>query len=393
MKTRFFVALLGFGSLLLFCASRSSRSAASALPQYQSAANVQTLTCASEDMHRHTCEVDTSGGVQLIRQRSDSPCLYGRSWGYDQRGIWVDRGCRADFQAGAASWNGWDNGYLIYCSSDDGDRQFCPVRTSFGVRLARQRSSAPCVFGRSWGYNRRGIWVDQGCRADFDLGSGGDTTAPLQTVSCSSDDMRRHDCRADTSSGVRLARQRSDSDCIYGATWGYDDRGIWVDRGCRADFEIGGGDNDGDSDDQQFSVRVYCSSDDLHRRFCYTGRHGAVRLIKIHSEADCAEGRSWGHEPRGIWVDHGCRADFEVVVGGFASGENYNSSRGPATPLTCSSEDGKRHYCSADTRGGVRLVKQRSGSPCAEGSTWGYGDRGVWVDRGCRADFEVFAPR
>jgi Protein of unknown function (DUF3011) len=38
---------------------------------------------------------------------------------------------------------------------------------------------------------------------------------------------------------VRLVRQRSDTDCILGRTWGYDPRGIWVDRGCRADFEVG----------------------------------------------------------------------------------------------------------------------------------------------------------
>lgn len=58
-------------------------------------------------------------------------------------------------------------------------------------------------------------------------------------VSCSSDDMRRHYCDADTHNGVRLVRQRSDAACRQGSTWGYDRRGIWVDRGCRADFEIG----------------------------------------------------------------------------------------------------------------------------------------------------------
>src|SRR5262249_55512830 len=160
---------------------------------------------------------------------------------------------------------------------------------------------------------------DQGCRADFDLGSGSNYATPGQTVSCSSDDMRWHTCQADTSNGVRLLRQRSEADCAYGSTWGYDDRGIWVDRGCRADFEVAGGDNDGDSDDEQYGVRIYCASDDMHRHSCFTGRHGAVRLIKKHSESDCVEGRSWGHEPRGIWVDRGCRADFEVVVGGFST--------------------------------------------------------------------------
>jgi hypothetical protein len=51
--------------------------------------------------------------------------------------------------------------------------------------------------------------------------------------------MNRNYCKADTRNGARIIRQRSESDCIYGRTWGYDGRGIWVDRGCRADFELG----------------------------------------------------------------------------------------------------------------------------------------------------------
>ena len=57
--------------------------------------------------------------------------------------------------------------------------------------------------------------------------------------------------------------------------------------------------------------------------------------------------------------------------------------------LYCASDDMKLNRCSADTRGGVRLVRQRSGSPCIQGRTWGRDRGGVWVDGGCRADFEV----
>jgi len=28
------------------------------------------------------------------------------------------------------------------------------------------------------------------------------------------------------------------ADCVFNRTWGYDRDRIWVDRGCRADFEI-----------------------------------------------------------------------------------------------------------------------------------------------------------
>ena len=207
----------------------------------------QIISCSSDNMRRNYCAADVRGGVQLIRQRSDSPCIFNRTWGFiNGRGIWVDRGCRADFQITRPNWGGWDNGYNIYCASDNGGRNYCPTDTRGGVQLVRQRSGSPCDFGRTWGYDRRGVWVDRGCRADFQIGGGngggGWTPAPgpgTQIITCSSNDGRRNVCPINTHGGVRLVRQRSDSDCIYNNTWGYDRRGIWVDRGCRADFEVG----------------------------------------------------------------------------------------------------------------------------------------------------------
>lgn len=59
-----------------------------------------------------------------------------------------------------------------------------------------------------------------------------------QTVYCESGDMRRHWCSEGIGRNVRLVRQRSDARCVRGRTWGIDRSGIWVDRGCRADFEV-----------------------------------------------------------------------------------------------------------------------------------------------------------
>jgi hypothetical protein len=153
------------------------------------AAAAQTIYCASDDMRRHYCGADTRGGVQMIRQRSDASCIQGRTWGYDGRGIWVDRGCRADFAMnsgyrsggyGNGPWgtnggNRYPNGNYnstLYCASDDMRRHYCGVDTSGGVSMMRQRSDASCIQGRTWGYDRRGIWVDRGCRADFAVNTG-----------------------------------------------------------------------------------------------------------------------------------------------------------------------------------------------------------------------------
>lgn len=242
------VYALGLASVLTIsiALTRAVQSSTSGFPPPQR----QVISCSSDNMRRNYCAADVRGGVQLVKQRSDAPCIFNRTWGYaNGRGIWVDRGCRADFQIGGSGWGGWDNGYNIYCASDNGRRNICPTDTRGGVRVIRQVSGSPCDFGRTWGYDRHGIWVDRGCRADFQIGGGGgggnggggwQPGGPgVQIVNCSSNDMGRRVCPLDTRGGVRLIRQRSDADCLFNRTWGYDRRGIWVDRGCRADFEVG----------------------------------------------------------------------------------------------------------------------------------------------------------
>lgn len=135
-------------------------------------------------------------------------------------------------------------GGVVRCSSDDGRRNYCAADTANGVRMTRQISGSPCREGDTWGYDRRGIWVDRGCRAEFETNAGGHRQQPSRSaasssVRCTSDDGRRHYCSADTGRGVRMTRQISGSPCREGETWGYDRRGIWVDRGCRAEFEVG----------------------------------------------------------------------------------------------------------------------------------------------------------
>lgn len=143
----------------------------------------------------------------------------------------------------AQSGTTYQQGRRLTCASDDGRRHLCPANTSGGVRMVNQRSGSPCVQGATWGYDRHGVWVDRGCRADFVLGGYGPGPGPVpppgRVITCSSNNGSRNYCPADTRRGVRLVRQRSGSPCVQGSTWGFDGRGIWVDRGCRADFSLG----------------------------------------------------------------------------------------------------------------------------------------------------------
>jgi len=158
---------------------------------------------------------------------------------------------RASAQNGLTSQNGRN----FTCASNDSKRHYCNVDTRYGVSLVKQNSGSPCVQGQTWGYDRSGTWVDKGCRAAFVLGAGyrpppnnGYYPPPPSypppppsggVITCSSNNMGRNFCNAYTGRGVRLVNQRSGSPCVLGQTWGYNNKGIWVDRGCRADFALG----------------------------------------------------------------------------------------------------------------------------------------------------------
>ena len=136
---------------------------------------------------------------------------------------------------------------------------------------------------------------------------------------------------------------------------------------------------------------ISCSSDDGKRHYCSANGPGRARLVQQRSDSPCREGYSWGSDNRGIWVDHGCRAEFAMEGGGYHGDHDHDGYRnGPGGQvISCSSDDMHKHYCAADTRGGVRLIKQNSDSSCRQGKSWGYDGRGIWVDHGCRADFQV----
>ena len=82
--------------LVLLC----SGSAAAQETQPPQAAPQVTVSCASTTGERVHCTADTSAGVALIRSTGPGECLLGKTWGYDQTGVWVSDGCSGEFVLG-----------------------------------------------------------------------------------------------------------------------------------------------------------------------------------------------------------------------------------------------------------------------------------------------------
>ena len=137
------------------------------------------IDCESRHMSYTRCEVPWRD-ARLVRQLSDTTCVRGRNWGIDRRGLWVDRGCGGRFVSAGrhhgdgGGWRpepGWDSRFNVRCGSDNYRYRFCSVDLGGAGRayVGQQISGSPCIEGRTWGWNRAGIWVDQGCEAEFTI--------------------------------------------------------------------------------------------------------------------------------------------------------------------------------------------------------------------------------
>ncbi len=165
----------------------------------------------------------------------------------------------------AAQWQpgaDWDRDIEFTCSSSGYNYRMCQVDTGRGgnVYLVRQTSNSDCIEGRTWCWNRAGVWVDQGCSGVFRVsrrwsggpgygpgpgyGQGGWQPGPgwdqSIRVRCRSEGYNYNMCQVDTGRGsmVRIAKQLSGTPCVEGRNWGWNRAGIWVDQGCGAEFIV-----------------------------------------------------------------------------------------------------------------------------------------------------------
>jgi len=137
-----------------------------------------------------------------------------------------------------------------------------------------------------------------------------------RTVSCGSPQHRLARCPLPGNwRGVQLVRQTSDASCVQGRSWGYDRGSVWVNDGCAGIFAAGnnGGWQPGPGWNHDFTMS--CGSPQYHRAFCQVdvGSRGRVRLQRQTSSTRCVEGRNWGWNRAGVWVDGGCSAQFLVT--------------------------------------------------------------------------------
>lgn len=191
------------------------------------------------------------------------------------------------------------NADTITCESDSNQYKQCRANTRGGVTLQTQLSRAPCTRHSTWGYNDRFIWVSNGCRAVFRVGS----------------DSHRSDDKSDDAAAAvagiallalgaaavheahenRERREERARDDRYNYNYNYEPRRYQ------------------DHYQRHYVDTVNCASNNNRYNYCRANiNHGHVRLVRRYSDSSCRYGDDWGYDRRGIWVENGCRATFEV---------------------------------------------------------------------------------
>ena len=432
-------------------------------------AQTGNIRCESRDNGRTQCKIDKDAGVVLARHLSSTPCRENQNWGVTPNHIWVSGGCRAEFavtaaaptppqqsiyasavqvrtcrieadrrlpgytydniqvtpeaRQGTTAYMRWGAGSSsgsctvaasgrlldftvnaagggpggttvvarLTCESRHGEREECRAPDGTDLRLVRQISESSCrlndTYGRGLGY----IWVDKGCRAEFELtraGNGGVVPVGPTRITCESGIKSRRECPIPSNSRVQLVGQLSSAPCRLDDTYGVMPDHIWVRNGCRGQFLVTRpGAN-------YRTVRLTCESRSVDRVRCPVRGASAVQLVRQMSPAACRLNESFGTGPGYIWTSKGCRGEFEVTVGG---GAGLNPTSGlPESPgpdfgfrTVCESKGGERVECRIRQGERVELVKQLSTTACVRDRNWGTGPGYVWVNQGCRAEFTV----
>jgi hypothetical protein len=215
------------------------------------------------------------------------------------------------------------------------------------------------------------------------------TAAPASTLTCESRNDARQACPVDARNGVRLTRQLSSQGCWQNDTWGFDQSQVWVDRGCRAEFEVGA------------PAANPANKNNAIAAAAVVGLAAAAVIASNQHDDHHKNNHNKNYDNYNNYnKNNGNRYDdrYDDRYYNNDRGSNYSNSRygyngyggDPRRTFSCESRNDRRTYCDVPGRGHVEVFRQHSSSPCTYGRSWGVNGNSVWVEDGCRAEFAVY---
>ena len=129
----------------------------------------RVVRCDSRSQRRTYCGTG-NGQYEMVGYRNRN-CIQGRTFGQDQRGLWVSHNCSAQFRLVNDGRYGRGDGrqgqyQTVYCNANSSGRTYCgDANARYTLRDAN--SSRYCIEGRTFGQDQRGLWVSNPCQAEF----------------------------------------------------------------------------------------------------------------------------------------------------------------------------------------------------------------------------------
>ena len=190
----------------------------------------------------------------------------------------------------------------------------------------------------------------------FGFGWGGGTPADRYEFTCASPDHRYRECQLPVDGRARLVKQKSDAPCVEGRSWGQRGDRVWVDNGCRGNFEVVRGGGGGGTGQQ-----VDCRSQNNRYQECAIRKGYEARIVRDYT-GRCREDSTWGTRPGVLWVTNGCQGRFQVVpAGGFGGSGSGNGLEGQ--------QQRAESHCRNEARRQGMDVRYVS-KPTVQGSYW-----------------------
>ncbi len=267
-------------------------------------ASAATVRCESVGGRSASCDLPGSDGVVLERQLGGARCDYGRNWFWDGRRVRVEENCRGEFRN---ALDEFELGQSLFCAGRHGRLKRCAADTRSGALL--EAGEDGCVLDHTWGFDAQGVWVDDRCEVSARVAVGAFQGRPIRCDWI--EDGPRRFCPLDTRGGVVLERSIGTSACLFDATWGLAEGGVWVDRGCSALFRADSMATSGALGAPP--VELACAASGAAAEFCAAGGTLTARLVTDASDGRCVEGLGWRATAHGIFVADGCVGLFEIT--------------------------------------------------------------------------------
>jgi hypothetical protein len=279
----------------------------------------------------------------------------------------------------------------LVCESLNRERKDCPARIRGNVRIVRLLGPQKCVHALNWRWTPSGITVTNNCRAEFEYDAEVDAAAEPAAAPAP--------VSATAPGATWTPGQRNAYDAGY--LRGQNDARSRLSRNPQrhsADF---------DANTARFFHKGYEDGyTGAEREYRFAGTPGAWTVPQQDAYdrgysaglRDRGDNKNRNHKrySREFSRDNESffREGYEDAYDGRprAYGETQTGATGVQT-VTCESRDRRFTECPIDRGSRVRLLRALSTARCVEGETWGTRPGAIWVDAGCRAEFEVRPPR